>query len=274
MTNHNLVQTTHHSIAVRRRGSGPPIVLIHGNSCSKRCFDKQFESALAERFELLAIDLPGHGDSPPAAAPEETYSLPGHAGALAEAVSALEVDGAVFVGWSLGGHVLLEASARLSKAAGLMIFGAPPVATFGDFAAAVTDDPAMQAAFKAESSDAEARALLSILFRPGYATPQQFFDDFRRTDPRARALLGASAAEGRLQDEVQIVGELRVPLAVVHGVHEQLVKRPHFDGLSMPTLWRGAVQEVPEAGHATHWENPEAFNRLLEEFAGDCLGEA
>jgi len=31
------------------------------------------------------------------------------------------------------------------------------------------------------------------------------------------------------------------------------------------------VHDVPGAGHATQWEQPDEFNRLLAEFATDCL---
>ena len=69
---------------------------------------------------------------------------------------------------------------------------------------------------------------------------------------------------------MRLVSELRRPLAVVHGVQEALVVRSYFDGLAMPTLWRRAVQEFPDAGHAPQWEAPDAFNRLVEEFVLDC----
>jgi hypothetical protein len=39
----------------------------------------------------------------------------------------------------------------------------------------------------------------------------------------------------------------------------------------MPTLWRGSVQEVPEAGHAAQWENAPVFDRLVGEFARECV---
>ncbi|MCS6828489.1 MAG: hypothetical protein NZ553_17880 [Caldilinea sp.] len=38
----------------------------------------------------------------------------------------------------------------------------------------------------------------------------------------------------------------------------------------MPTLWRGAVQVIPGAGHAPQWETPEVFNALLGAFLADC----
>ena len=40
----------------------------------------------------------------------------------------------------------------------------------------------------------------------------------------------------------------------------------YISGLKMPTLWRGAIQFIPDAGHTPNWEQPEAFNALLEAF--------
>jgi pimeloyl-ACP methyl ester carboxylesterase len=41
----------------------PPILLLHGWSQHHLCWTKQFESALADEFRLIAIDLRGHGQS-------------------------------------------------------------------------------------------------------------------------------------------------------------------------------------------------------------------
>lgn len=45
---------------------------------------------------------------------------------------------------------------------------------------------------------------------------------------------------------------------------------PLFAGLAMPTLWRGAVQELTGAGHAPQWETPDEFDALLGAFVADC----
>ncbi len=39
--------------------------------------------------------------------------------------------------------------------------------------------------------------------------------------------------------------------------------------LTIPTLWRGAVQLIPGAGHAPHQEEPAAFTALLDQFIAD-----
>ena len=87
-----------------------------------------------------------------------------------------------------------------------------------------------------------------------------------RTDGRARSNLGASIVPGGARDEVAVVRDLEVPLAVLHGEAEQLVNGGYFASVPMPTLWRGAVQVIPGAGHTPHWETPEAFDALLAAF--------
>jgi pimeloyl-ACP methyl ester carboxylesterase len=62
------------------------------------------------------------------------------------------------------------------------------------------------------------------------------------------------------------VRSLKVPLAILHGGQEQLINGVYIASLAMPTLWRGAVQTIPSAGHAPQWETPQAFDALLEAF--------
>lgn len=259
------------SMAVRRRGErGTPVVLVHGNSCSSRCFERQLSSDLAADFRLIAVDLPGHGDSEPAADPEQVYTLPGYARAVAAAASGLGVEDAVFVGWSLGGHVLLEATEALARARGILVFGAPPISSSADLPRAMSTDPALGAAFREDSTDAEVRALVGRFFRPGYAVPPAFFEDFHRTDKRARATLGASVARNDFRDEVRVARETKRPLAIVHGADDGITHGDYIQGLQLHGLWRGGMQTVPGAGHTPHWENPEAFNRLVHDFVSSC----
>ena len=47
---------------------------------------------------------------------------------------------------------------------------------------------------------------------------------------------------------------------------EQLVNGRYFGSVAMPTLWRGAVQMILDAGHTPQWETPTAFDALVEAF--------
>jgi pimeloyl-ACP methyl ester carboxylesterase len=93
-----------------RAGSGPPLVLLHGIGHTWRGW-KPMLPLLEQGFDLLALDLPGHGHSPPF--PPGVESTPA---ALADSVAAA-MDEAGFgaahiAGNSLGGWIALELARR------------------------------------------------------------------------------------------------------------------------------------------------------------------
>jgi pimeloyl-ACP methyl ester carboxylesterase len=91
-------------LAHDRTGAGPPLVLLHGIGLDRRCWAPVVPLLAAER-EVIAVDLPGFGESP---------MLDGEPtiGALADAVAALGVDRPHVAGNSLGGAIALELGAR------------------------------------------------------------------------------------------------------------------------------------------------------------------
>jgi pimeloyl-ACP methyl ester carboxylesterase len=93
-----------------RGGSGEPLVLIHGIGHTWRGW-KPMLPELERRFDVLAVDLPGHGHSPPL--PAGTESTPE---ALADAVEremlGAGFDSAHLAGNSLGGWISLELARR------------------------------------------------------------------------------------------------------------------------------------------------------------------
>jgi hypothetical protein len=81
------VDTSHGSLVVEDSGSGQlPVLLIHGNSSCRGVFRHQLDSSLAENYRLIALDLPGHGESSDAVNPTKTYTLPGLADAVIELI--------------------------------------------------------------------------------------------------------------------------------------------------------------------------------------------
>lgn len=164
-------------------GTGQPILFIHGNSMSALCFEKQFDSSLGKQFRLVALDLPGHGESGPAPDPKSGYTLPAYAAMVSGFAKRLEIDDAVLVGWSLGGHVVLEASGRLPDSAGLIIFGTPPVGK-SMAADAFLPNPLFPLSFKVDLSEEEVAVVTAGFFRPDSLIPTFFIEDMRRTDGR------------------------------------------------------------------------------------------
>ena len=79
------------------------------------------------------------------------------------------------------------------------------------------------------------------------------------------ALWAAFAAAMLLMGCFGIVVD-RVISDFITGAAEQLVNVRYFASIAIPTLWRGAVQIIPGAGHTPQWETPEAFDALLAAF--------
>ena len=94
------------ALAHTRTGAGAPLVLLHGIGSSRRAWDPVIP-ALAGHFDVIAVDLPGFGDSGPL--PPEVEPRPA---ALAAAVAGLLDDLGItaphVAGNSLGGWVALE----------------------------------------------------------------------------------------------------------------------------------------------------------------------
>jgi pimeloyl-ACP methyl ester carboxylesterase len=253
-------------------GAGTPIVLIHGNSCSGQAFERQFASSIADKYRLVALDLPGHGDSSPAMDPDTAYSLRGYAETLVQFVDRRGLQAAIFVGWSLGGHIVLQAAEQLDRALGFMVFGTPPLARPFAPAECFLPHEGSSHLFTESLAEAERRSFAALMFRSeGAVIPESFLADIQRTHPLARSRLLSKLLTEEFEDEVAIVERLPAPLAVLHGEHDQLVNAGYVRALSRFEIWRGSAQIIPDAGHAPQWENPESFNALLEDFIQECL---
>ena len=77
------ITTRQAEISIRDSGGdGFPLLLLHGAGASKDVFAHQFDSGIAGPFRVIAMDLPGHGDSSNAEDPAKGYSMSGYAGAV------------------------------------------------------------------------------------------------------------------------------------------------------------------------------------------------
>src|SRR5919198_14098 len=98
-------RTRQGDISYLQAGRGKPVVLIHGLGGTKASFLPTV-AALADRFRLVALDLPGFGDSDkPIGAP---YDAAYFAKAVASCLDELRIERAHVIGNSMGGRVALE----------------------------------------------------------------------------------------------------------------------------------------------------------------------
>jgi pimeloyl-ACP methyl ester carboxylesterase len=119
------VVTRRARLSTLEAGTGPPVVAIHGLGATKGSFVFTV-AALAARFRVVAVDLPGFGDSDkPIGA---SYSASFFAEAMIDLLDALELDRAGLIGNSLGGRVALEVALRHPDRVGRLALLAPSLA--------------------------------------------------------------------------------------------------------------------------------------------------
>jgi len=125
---------------VEDMGSGPVALLLHGTGASTHSWRK-FAPILAQRFRVIAIDLPGHGFSewPPRTS---HLTLPHMAQAIAALLNVLHVKPEIGIGHSAGAAILcrmaldhrIEPKAIISLNGAFMPFGGPASQFFGGIA--------------------------------------------------------------------------------------------------------------------------------------------
>ena len=111
-------------VHVERSGDGPPLVFVHGLGTSSSTWDA-CRALLDDRYEVIAIDLPGHGRSSVVEDPAE-YTRDRALEHLDELVAGLAVP-AVIVGHSLGGYLALAfAATRPGVARAIVVLNTGP----------------------------------------------------------------------------------------------------------------------------------------------------
>ena len=117
------IKTAHWDIHYNEAGQGFPVVLVHGGGPGASGWSNYKPNIpyLSEHFRVLAVDLPGWGESKPVA-----YENRDNSGALAEFLEALGIDNAAVVGNSMGGaSVIRLAYERPDLVSHLITMGSP-----------------------------------------------------------------------------------------------------------------------------------------------------
>ena len=112
-------------LSIVEAGTGSPVLALHGLGATKGSFLPTV-AALSAQFRVIAVDLPGFGDSdkPIGAA----YNARFFAGAAVDLLDALSIERAHLIGNSLGGRVALEVGLRYPSRVGRLGLLAPSLA--------------------------------------------------------------------------------------------------------------------------------------------------
>jgi pimeloyl-ACP methyl ester carboxylesterase len=119
------VATRGGDIALYRAGRGDPVVMLPGLGGTKASFLPTI-AALADRYRVLAIDLPGFGDS--AKPLTGAYDAPFFARSVVAFLDACDIDRAHLIGNSMGGRVALEVGFAFPERTGRLALLAPSLA--------------------------------------------------------------------------------------------------------------------------------------------------
>jgi pimeloyl-ACP methyl ester carboxylesterase len=235
------------------RGSGAPaLIFVHGWSCDRRYWDHQL-SWFAERYQVVAIDLAGHGES---GTGRQTWTIPSFGKDVVAVADQLGLDQMVLIGHSMGGDVIVEAALRLSaRVAGLVW-----VDTYRTLGGTRSPDEheRFMAPFRVDFV-AATRRLVTRMFVDSSenALREWVIADMAAAPPE----VALSAIEHAITCEPAIVAALRDIAAPVVAIN------PDYRPNDVEALQRHGVKAVlmSGVGHFPMMEDPDTFNRLLAE---------
>lgn len=241
-------------LAFDRRGSGPPVVLIHPLGADRRVWDPVMDH-LAARRDVLAVDVPGFGGSPALDGPATPAAL---AAALGAFLGEQGLDAPQVVGNSHGGWLALEL-ARLGRAssvvaiapAGLWPRALAPKRGTGRRLARLAA-PLLPALTSSERG----RALLLAVSvaHPERVPPAEALHLVRSyaTAPGLPAANDAMRA-GRFES----LDALDVPVTLAWPEFDRLIARPPV----LPPNTRSVV--LRDCGHIPMWDDPEQVSDVI-----------
>jgi len=247
-----------------RRGSGDPYVLIHGIGSRAEVWEPVMD-ALAARFSVVAVDLPGFGRSP---AQVQRPTVDRQTDAFAQWLAAEGLVGCHVGGNSMGGGISLELArrgvVRSAVALAPVGFWTPQERRWcqDSLRRAKAQIKALRPVLPAIASNPVGRTVFGWqLFGRPWAVPQPELLD------SVEGLLGAEAFDDALSlfddytfhDAEQLDG---VPITVVWGSRDRLLLARQA-ARARRVLPKARHEWLVGAGHLPMWDDPDAVASAL-----------
>lgn len=247
-----------HHYRVEGKGNGPPVLLVHGLGGSSNGFYKVI-LPLADRFQrVFALDLPGHGFSPPA---EPDWTLRQNLELLA-AFCEQVVQARVFaIGNSLGGGLCLALASERPELVRALTLLAPAGARLG------AEHLAEISAALQVRNGAQARALTRRLFHRAPLLTLVFVSLLPRIygSPAVRGILADVDANAFLSPEA--LRRIAAPTLLLWGKSEKLLPFEAVQYFRAHLPPQAKIEIVEGFGHVPQLERPRELIRRLAVFA-------
>jgi pimeloyl-ACP methyl ester carboxylesterase len=249
-------------LAHREAGSGRPLVLLHAFPLSSAMWLEQRE-ILGATCRVITPDQRGFGGSPLGDAPP---SLEGCADDVLALLDRLELQSVVLGGLSMGGYVAMELLRRAPERVSALLLA--------DTKASPDAPEARQAReLTAQTVETDGTAALADTMLPlllGATSLQRRPTVAGRvrgliSAAPAPAVAWASRAMARRPDSFDVLRTADVPALVVVGEQDALSPVDQAQEM-VEALPQGRLAVVPEAGHLSAMEDPEAFGAAVTGF--------
>ncbi len=247
--------------AVRERGTGAPLLVLHGFTGSGATWD---DFAVPGR-RVIAPDLPGHGGTPP-----DGPSVEAAADGLAALLRRLDAAPASVLGYSLGARVALRLAITQPTVVARLVLEAPsagiadPAARAARRASDETRAAALEldglAAFVAAWEREPVLAGIGALPAPAAARVRAIRLGH---EPAGLAASLRASGQGAMEPLHGRLAEIVAPVLVIVGANDPARARAETVAAGIA----GArLVVVPGAGHAPHLETPGVFRSAVLEF--------
>lgn len=248
-----------------RKGSGEPVVLIHGIGHRRQAWDP-IVNQLAEKYDVIAVDLAGFGESPPY--PKNvSYDMGTACENLAQNFAEWGIERPHVVGNSLGGAISLELGAR-----GLVssVTALSPAGFFGS----VSRFQAFFLLFVLRVSSLLPNWVLRAVSRQSigrrvigsvlYTHPERFDADEAYGD--ALALKNATAFERTIKAGVKyrFDSPVPVPTTVAWGTKDRILPFSQ-SARAQERLPEARHVALPHCGHVPMIDDPELVLRVIDQ---------
>ncbi len=261
---------------VQVMGQGPAVLLLHGTGAATHSW-RRLLPLLAQRYTVVAPDLPGHGFTGLPAA--ERMSLPGVAASVTSLLRAMDVRPALVVGHSAGAAIAAQMvlDRRIAPAGLLSLNGAlRPFEGAGGFlfpvaARLLTAAPVVPWLFSLQASG---RGMADrLLAGTGSRMDPQDSRMYARLFALPRHVAGALRMMSRWDLRRLDLSRLSLPVTLAVGANDRMVP-PADARLLAARMPNAQVVTLPRLGHLMHEEAPDRVAALVDALAAATLPAA